>query len=163
MIRKKQIIIGLFIGIVLIITLAQTTRKPVNAQGDIAVQLITSGSAYVFEHYASYDGVTGDPDVNIEVPCENIRGKERQTVLLYGVMTFPDSDGSGDVSLWLIPSRGNDWSGILATYPNAIADSTPLSIAWAISVYPGCKAKFVWTNPGTIKWKLVYYTRALVN
>lgn len=159
----KRLLLVVLILMALITVFIANFPKSANAQGDIGVQLITSGTAYVFEHYASYDGVTGDPNVNVEIPCENVRDKERQTVLLYGIMTFPDSDGSGDVNLWLIPSRGINWSGILTTYPNTDASSTSLATAWAFSIYPGCKAKFMWTNPGTIKWKLVYYTRALVN
>lgn len=153
----------LLFALLLFVGFVTYQTKIANAQGDIGVQLITSGSAYVFEHYVSYDGVTGDPDVEIEIPCENVRDKERQTVLLYGIMSFPDSDGSGNVNLWLIPSRGADWGGILTTFINSISASTSLSTAWALSIYPGCKAKFMWTNPGTIKWKIVYYTRALVN
>lgn len=161
---RNRILLGtLLFALVLFVCFGIYQTKIANAQGDIGVQLITSGSAYVFEHYASYDGVTGDPDVDLEIPCENVRDKERQTVLLYGIMTFPDNDGSGDVDLWLIPSRGATWSGILTTFPNTITASTSLSTAWALSIYPGCKAKFMWTNPGTVKWKLVYYTRALVN
>ena len=158
--RIQRLLVGALIIITLYFGFQQV--KKVNAQGDIAVQLITSGSAYVFEHYASYDGVTGDPNVAIDIPCENVRDKERQTVLLYGIMTFPDADGSGNVDLWLIPSRGIDWGGVLASYPGS-ASNIPLISAWAFAIYPGCKAKFTWTNPGTVKWKLVYYTRALVN
>jgi hypothetical protein len=161
---RNRILLGtLLFALLLFVCFGLYQTKIANAQGDIGVQLITSGSAYVFEHYASYDGVTGDPNVNVEVPCENVRDKERQTILLYGVMVFPDSDGSGAVNLWFTPSRGIDWGGVITSFPNTIASSTALTTAWAVAIYPGCKAKFMWTNPGTIKWKLVYYTRALVN
>lgn len=133
------------------------------AQGDMAIQLITSGNAYVYEHYVEYDGIIGSADVNIEVPCEIVRDKERQTILLYGIMRFPDEDGSGDVNLALIPSRGETWGGTVMTFASGGAISTSLSTPWVFSIYPTCKSRLTWTNPGTVKWKIVYYTRALVN
>jgi hypothetical protein len=161
--KTRRILFSVLFTVAIIAVFWEMTQKPIClAQGDIAVQLITSGSAYVFEHYASYDGVTGDPNVNTEVLCETVRDKEKQTVLLYGILSFPDADGSGDVNLWFTPSRGIDWGGVLTTYTGN-ASGVALVNTWALSLYPGCTAKFMWTNPGTIKWNLVYYTRALVN
>jgi hypothetical protein len=138
------------------------TYQRVNAQSDIAVQLLTSGTTYVYERYYEYDGVTGDPNIDIDVPCEIVRDKERQTGLIYGMIRFPDGDGSGDLAIRLVPSRGMDWSGILLSTTGDV-NGIPLISIYALSIYPRCKLRLEWTNPGTTKWKLVLFTRAFVN
>lgn len=151
------------IWLILVIMITLTlTYQYVSAQSDIAVQLLTSGTTYVYERYYEYDGATGDPNIDIDIPCETVRDKERQTGLIYGMVRFPDGDGSGSVAIRLVPSRGLDWSGIL-TVADGDANGIAIVSTYALSIYPRCKLRLEWTNPGTTKWKLVLFTRAFVN
>lgn len=132
------------------------------AQTDIAVQLLTSGTLYVYERHYSYDGITGPDDVAIELPCEVVRGRERQTAYILALFACPDGDGSGEIALHLIPSRGEDWGAAVAQWTVETNGIGCISY-FALPMYPGSKMKLTWTNPGTVKWNLTIFTRAIVS
>ena len=153
----KKTIIGLTIILVCAILSSVVYFNKAEAQSDIAVQLLTSGTTFVYERY--YEG---DGDIDVEIPCETVRDHERQTLFLYGWIKFPNNNGSGSATLVMIPKRGEDWSGALISY-SGDASTIGLVSNYSLSIYPGSKARIEWTNPGTIPWRLVIFTRAVVN
>jgi len=119
---------------------------PVEAQDD---------QAQIKERY-----FTGTGDIAVEIPCETIRGLQRTTMFHYALVSFPNDDGANDVDLVLIPSRGEDWGGVLLTYA-ADASSVGVILDYELTIYPQGKLKVEWSNPGAITWRMVVVTRAL--
>jgi hypothetical protein len=149
----KKIVI--FIPLLLLASLLPFLK--VTAQSDTGVQIIKSGTAYVEERFYS-----GTGDVSIEIPCIEIREKQRETILLYGALIFPDGDGDNDLNQRLIPSKGETWSAIIQTYAESTTSINIVSM-YNLPIFPGCKQRLEWTNPSNIDWKLVLYIRGYAN
>jgi hypothetical protein len=129
------------------------------AQNDIAVHIISNDTTHVSERY--YEYTEDQKNISIEIPCTEIRGKERETVIIYGLLIYPNSDGEGILDLKLIPSRGETWGGVIYSFYCGSA-STPILLPYNIPIFPGSKLRLEWTNPGSIEWKLILYVRTLV-
>lgn len=158
--KSKRIAMGVCLILALTMFVFQTTKT--NAQSDIAVQTLEPGTEHVTETFYEYDGVTGSANINIEIPAMEVRGKLRQTVLVYGTVRFPDSNGSGAIVYSMIPTRGAAWEASLMAFTVQVTYAA-MVLPYSLPIYPGSKAHLTWTNPGTVKWKMVLYTKAIVN
>ena len=144
--NKTRIAAGICLAVALILV------SRVNAQS-----LVLSNNRVCTEQYFTGSGT----NINLDIPPLELRGTQRESQIIYAIVTFPNADGGTNaVSLTLIPSRGTTWSAPLTSY-SGNASSIPLYPINYLPIFAGSKFHLDWTNPGGVVWQLVIYIQVV--
>lgn len=128
-----------------------------NAQYSTGVQIIDTTTSTVFERYYS-----GSGPIDIVIPAETVRDRQRETQLIYGILAFPNNDGSSEFFAYIIPDKGSEYSYHFFK-GDVNTDGLFLGNTATPTIFPNMSYRIVYANSGNIDWRLVLYTRAYCN